>query len=75
MKAFRAFFIVPETTSVAAVKAVIDGTTTAIGELNVDGDKTGGRVYNLNGQCVGTSLDGLQPGIYIRHGRKVIITK
>lgn len=75
MKAFRAFFIVPETTSVAAVKAVIDGTTTAIGELNIDGDKTGGRVYNLNGQCVGTSLDGLQPGIYIRHGRKVIITK
>ncbi|WP_144008107.1 hypothetical protein [Prevotella sp. P5-64] len=75
MKAFRAFFIVPETTSVAAVKAVIDGTTTAIGELNVDGDKTGGRVYNLNGQCVGTGLDGLQPGIYIRHGRKVIITK
>lgn len=75
MKAFRAFFIVPETTSVAAVKAVIDGTTTAIGELNVDGDKAGGHVYNLNGQCVGTSLDGLQPGIYIRHGRKVIITK
>lgn len=75
MKAFRAFFIVPETTSVAAVKAVIDGTTTAIGELNVDGDKAGGRVYNLNGQCVGTGLDGLQPGIYIRHGRKVIITK
>lgn len=75
MKAFRAFFIVPETTSVAAVKAVIDGTTTAIGELNVDGDKTGGRVYNLNGQCVGTSLDGLQPGIYIRHGQRVMITK
>lgn len=73
MKAFRAFFIVPETTSVAAVKAVIDGTTTAIGELNVDGDKTGGRVYNLNGQCVGTSLDGLQPGIYIRHGKKIVV--
>lgn len=75
MKAFRAFFIVPETTSVAAVKAVIDGTTTAIGELNVDGDKAGGRVYNLNGQCVGIGLDGLQPGIYIRHGQRVMITK
>ena len=73
MKAFRAFFIVPETTSVAAVKAVIDGTTTAIGELNVDGDKTGGRVYNLNGQCVGTSLDGLQPGIYIQNGKKIVV--
>ena len=73
MKAFRAFFIVPETTSVAAGEAVIDGTTTAIGELNVDGDKTGGRVYNLNGQCVGTSLDGLQPGIYIRHGKKIVV--
>ena len=73
MKAFRAFFIVPETTSVAAVKAVIDGTTTAIGELNVDGDKTGGRVYNLNGQCVGTSLDGLQPGLYIQNGKKIVV--
>ena len=73
MKAFRAFFIVPETTSVAAVKAVIDGTTTAIGELNVDGDKTGDRVYNLNGLCVGTSLDGLQPGIYIQNGKKIVV--
>lgn len=73
MKAFRAFFIVPETTSVAAVKAVIDGTTTAIGELNVDGDKTGGRVYNLNGQYVGNSLNGLQSGIYIQNGKKIVV--
>lgn len=73
MKAFRAFFMVPETTSVSAVKAVIDGVSTDIGELNVD--RTGGRVYNLNGQCVGTSLDGLHPGVYIRHGRRVMITK
>ena len=73
MKAFRAFFMVPETTSVSAVKAVIDGVSTDIGELNVD--RTGGRVYNLNGQCVGTSLDGLHPGVYIRHGQRVMITK
>lgn len=73
MKAFRAFFMVPETTSVSAVKAVIDGVSTDIGELNVD--RTGGRVYNLNGQCVGTNLDGLHPGVYIRHGQRVMITK
>lgn len=31
------------------------------------------KVYNLNGQYVGTSLEGLQKGIYIQNGRKVVV--
>ena len=32
-----------------------------------------GKVYNLQGQCVGTSLQGLQPGVYIQSGRKYVV--
>lgn len=32
-----------------------------------------GKVYNLNGQLVGTSTEGLAKGVYIVNGKKVII--
>lgn len=72
MKAFRAFFLVPASTDTQALKAVIDGTTTGIGDLNIGVAKADGRVYNLNGQCVGNSLEGLTAGVYIQNGKKVI---
>lgn len=72
MKAFRAFFLVPASTDPQALRAVIDGTTTGIDDLNIDTVKADGRVYNLNGQCVGYSLEGLKAGIYIQNGKKVI---
>lgn len=72
MKAFRAFFLVPASTDTQALRAVIDGTTTGIDDLNIDTVKSDGRVYNLNGQCVGYSLEGLKAGIYIQNGKKVI---
>ncbi len=72
MKAFRAFFLVPTSTDTQALKAVIDGTTTGIDDLNIDVVKADGRVYNLNGQCVGNSLEGLKAGVYIQNGKKVI---
>lgn len=72
MKAFRAFFLVPASTDTQALKAVIDGTTTGIDDLNLGIVKADGRVYNLNGQCVGYSLEGLKAGIYIQNGKKVI---
>lgn len=31
------------------------------------------RVYNLNGQFVGTSLNGLPKGIYVHQGKKVVV--
>lgn len=73
MKAFRAFFVIPENTPTSAVKAVIDGNATGIEDLVIDGVKANGRVYNLNGQYVGNSLNGLQSGIYIQNGKKIVI--
>lgn len=32
-----------------------------------------GKVYNLNGQMVGTSTNGLSKGVYIVNGKKMII--
>lgn len=73
MKGFRAAFVLNSTTQVSDFKVVIDGTTTGIEDLVVDGVKANGRVYNLNGQYVGNSLNGLQPGIYIQNGKKVVV--
>ena len=73
MKAFRAFFVIPENTPASAVKAVIDGNATGIEDLVIDGVKANGRVYNLNGQYVGNSLNGLQSGIYIQSGKKIVV--
>lgn len=73
MKAFRAFFSVPNDVNTKQLRAVIDGTTTGIEDLVIDGVKANGRVYNLNGQYVGNSLNGLQPGLYIQNGKKVVV--
>ncbi len=34
---------------------------------------TNGKVYNLSGQCVGTSLESLPAGIYIQGGKKYVV--
>lgn len=73
MKGFRAAFVLNPATPAAGINVVIDGTTTGIEDLVVDGVKANGRVYNLNGQYVGNSLNGLQPGIYIQNGKKVVV--
>lgn len=73
MKGFRAAFVLNPATPAAGIKVVIDGTTTGIEDLVVDGVKANGRVYNLNGQFVGNSLNGLQPGLYIQNGKKIVV--
>ena len=73
MKGFRAAFVLNPATPAAGIKVVIDCTTTGVEDLVVDGVKANGRVYNLNGQYVGNSLNGLQPGIYIQNGKKVVV--
>lgn len=37
------------------------------------GNKPVEKVYNLNGQFVGTSLDSLAPGVYIKGGKKYVV--
>lgn len=73
MKGMRAFFIVPQGTNFAALRANIDGATTAIDELTtVVEQPTDNRIYNLQGQFVGTGFEGLH-GVYVQNGKKVLV--
>lgn len=73
MKGFRAAFVLASGAEATKYKVVIDGTATGIEDLVIDGVKANGRVYNLNGQYVGNSLNGLQPGLYIQNGKKIVV--
>lgn len=73
MKGMRAYFIVPQGTNFAALRANIDGATTAIDELTtVVEQPADNRIYNLQGQFVGTSFEGLH-GVYVQNGKKVLV--
>lgn len=73
MKGMRAYFIVPQGTNFAALRANIDGATTAIDELTtVVEQPTDNRIYNLQGEFVGTSFEGLH-GVYVQNGKKVLV--
>ena len=77
IKGFRAYFE-PATPSAARARAIsIDGMTTAIEDIEWgDGNPfiapTDNRIYNLEGQMVGTNLEQLPKGMYIINGKKVI---
>ena len=68
MKGFRAYFI---SLLGAGAKINIDGETTGINNIETNA-AVNGKVYNLNGQYVGNSLNGLKKGIYVVNGKKVI---
>lgn len=73
MKGMRAYFIVPQGTNFAALRANIDGATTAIDEFaTVVEQPTDNRIYNLQGEFVGTSFEGLH-GVYVQNGKKVLV--
>lgn len=73
MKGMRAYFVVPAGTNQAALVANIDGTITSIDQI--DGAKVveNAPVYNLSGQRVGYSLQGLSRGIYVQNGKKYVV--
>ena len=73
MKGFRAAFVLSSGAEATKFNVVIDGTATGIEDLVIDGVKANGRVYNLNGQYVGNSLNGLKPGLYIQNGKKIVV--
>ena len=73
MKGFRAAFVLSSGAEATKYNVVIDGTATGIEDLVIDGVKANGRVYNLNGQYVGNNLNGLQPGLYIQNGKKIVV--
>lgn len=72
LKAFRAYFVLPDGVSASSFMVDINGTATAIDKIHVDGpfDATA-PVYNLQGQRVNNSQ--LPSGIYVQNGRKFVV--
>ena len=73
MKGMRAYFIVPAGTPAAALRANIDGVETAIDAIDATETVADTTVYNLQGQRVGNTLQGLPRGLYIQNGKKVVV--
>ena len=70
MKGFRAYFLVPTSKAGAALNLSF-GDATGINGVAADAEKNV-KVYNVNGQYVGTSLEALPKGLYIVGGKKVL---
>lgn len=70
----KAYFQVPSKDAGTNAKINIDGVeTSAIEALHSDFKSINdNKVYNLNGQMIGTNLDNLPRGIYILNGKKII---
>lgn len=70
IKGMRAYFLLAN--SATAAKLNFGGELTGIDAVdNGEAVKTG-KVYNLNGQYVGNSLEGLKKGVYVVNGKKVL---
>ena len=70
LKGLRAYYRVPAT---ATAKIAFSGETTGITLPKEQSQPCRFKVYNLNGQYLGSSLNGLPKGLYIVNGRKVVI--
>lgn len=69
----KAYFKFPLTSSAKAAPASIALSFGTTGISNVTTTSTkAGKVYTIDGRYVGTSLEGLAPGLYIQNGRKVV---
>lgn len=71
LKGMRAYFEVLDGKSNEA-KVNIGGGLSSIDKL-MNGEAMTGKVYNLNGQYVGNTLDGLAKGLYIMNGKKYVV--
>ena len=63
----------PDQADMSLVTLSFSYTTTGISQVEGIKKALQGKVYNLQGQCVGSSLQGLSKGVYIINGKKVII--
>ena len=71
MKGFRAYFFNINGSTAGAALNLSFGEATGIDGVAADAEKNV-KVYNVNGQYVGTSLDALPKGLYIVGGKKVL---
>ena len=70
IKGMRAYFLLAN--SATAAKLNFGGEITGIDAVDNGEAVMTGKVYNLNGQYVGNSLEGLKKGVYIVNGKKVL---
>ena len=70
IKGMRAYFLLAN--SAAAAKLNFGGELTGIDAVDNGEAIMTGKVYNLNGQYVGNSLEGLKKGVYVVNGKKVL---
>jgi hypothetical protein len=68
----------PAKSSVVSIDVISnEGETTDIVKIDANGeevkDMNNAKVYNINGQFVGTSLNGLSKGLYIVNGKKYVV--
>ena len=83
LKGFRGWFkqLTPSASgaksSTLSIDVVSGDETTDIVKIDANGeevkDMSNGKVYNINGQLVGTSLNGLSKGLYIVNGKKYVV--
>lgn len=74
MKGMRAYFIVPTGTNASAMRVEIDNVETSLSEVvDAEAATADQRVFNLQGQLMGTSLENLPSGVYIQNGKKVLV--
>ncbi len=70
IKGMRAYFLLAN--SATAAKLNFGGELTGIDAVDNGESVMTGKVYNLNGQYVGNSLEGLKKGVYVVNGKKVL---
>lgn len=70
IKGMRAYFLLAN--SATAAKLSFGGELTGIDAVDNGEAVMTGKVYNLNGQYVGNSLEGLKKGVYVVNGKKVL---
>lgn len=70
IKGMRAYFLLAN--SAATAKLNFGGELTGIDAVDNGEAVMTGKVYNLNGQYVGNSLEGLKKGVYVVNGKKVL---
>ena len=71
----RAYFEVPHGTNDATLRASIFDDITGIEDVDIaiEDDDTDAPVFDINGQRVGTGLNGLNRGVYIMGGKKYVV--
>ena len=73
MHACRAYFTMPSVSAAAKAFSFAFDDVTGVDHIFIGDTVVGNvRIYNLNGQVVGTNIDTLPRGVYVVNGKKII---